>query len=63
MDLSQLNYFVSILKFKIETFATVLLVIRKGDWMVSVDFKELYFKKMSQFLPRSTVCQSRIFCL
>ena len=43
IDLSPLNQFVRKTKFKMETPKTVLLALRQGDWMVSLDLKDAYF--------------------
>ena len=44
IDLSALNGFVMLTKFKIETAASVLGSVRKGDWMFSIDLKYSYFQ-------------------
>ena len=43
IDLSALNGFVTLTKFRMETVASVLGSIRKGDWMFSIDLKDAYF--------------------
>ena len=44
IDLSTLNGIVTATKFQIETVASVLRAIRKGDWMFSIDLKDEYFQ-------------------
>ena len=44
IDLSVLNCSVSKTPFKMETFASVLLSVCQGDWMVSLDLKEAYLQ-------------------
>ena len=44
IDLSVLNRSVSKTPFKMETLASVLLSVRQGGWMVSLDLKEAYLQ-------------------
>ena len=44
IDLSHLNRFLASSPFKMETIQSVLLSIRPGDWMVSIDLKEAYLQ-------------------
>ena len=44
IDLSTLNNFLDIPKFKMETQESVLASIRKDDWFVSVDLKDAYLQ-------------------
>ena len=44
IDLSSLNNFVTIMKFKMETIALVLGSVRRGDWMFSIDLQDSYFQ-------------------
>ena len=44
IDLSNLNKFVTITKFKMETTQSVLGSIKKDDWMVSIDLKDAYLQ-------------------
>ena len=44
IDLSPLNKHVVKTTFKMETPATVLKFLRRGDWMVSLDLKDAYFQ-------------------
>ena len=43
IDLSPLNEFVRQTPFKMETAAPVLLSVREGDFLASVDLKDVYF--------------------
>ena len=44
IDLSTLNLYVDVSHFKMETIQSVLLSVRQGDWMASIDLKEAYLK-------------------
>ena len=44
IDLSTLNRFVDVLHFRMETIQSVLLSVRQGDWMTSIDLKEAYLQ-------------------
>ena len=41
-DLSALNGFVTLTKFKMETVASVLGSVKKGDWIFLTDLKDAY---------------------
>ena len=43
-DLSTLNIFVDVSHFRMETIQSVLLSVRQGDWMASIDLKEAYLQ-------------------
>ena len=43
LDLSKLNYFLKVEKFKMETPETIRTSLQKGEWVTSVDFKDAYF--------------------
>ena len=43
IDLSHLNEFVQLTLFKMETVASVLLSLREGDFLASLDLKDAYF--------------------
>ena len=43
INLSHLNEFVQLTSFKMETVASVLLSIREGDFLASMDLKDAYF--------------------
>ena len=44
IDLSTLNLFVDVAHFRMETIQSVLLSVRQGDWMASIDLKEAYLQ-------------------
>ena len=44
IDLSHLNEFVLLTPFKMETVTSVLLSIREGDFLASIDLKDAYFQ-------------------
>ena len=44
IDLSILNLFVDVSDFRMETIQSVLLSVRQGDWMASIDLKEAYLQ-------------------
>ena len=44
IDLSILNLFVDVSHFQMETIHSVLLSVRQGDWMASIDLKEAYLQ-------------------
>ena len=44
IDLSRLNRFVRLSRFRMETSASVLQSLRPGDWMVSVDLQDAYLQ-------------------
>ena len=44
IDLSHLNDFVQLTPFKMETVASVLLSVREGDFLASLDLKDVYFQ-------------------
>ena len=44
IDLSHLNRFVDVSPFQMETIQSVLLSVRQGDWMASIDLKEAYLQ-------------------
>ena len=44
IDLSHLNRFVDVSHFRMETIQSVLLSVRQGDWMPSIDLKEAYLQ-------------------
>ena len=44
INLSHLNEFVLQTPFKIETVASVLLFVREGDFLASIDLKDAYFQ-------------------
>ena len=44
ISLSHLNEFVQLTRFKMETVASVLLSVREGDFLASLDLKDAYFQ-------------------
>ena len=43
LDLSKLNPFLKVEKFKMETPETIRTSLRQGEWVTSIDFKDAYF--------------------
>ena len=70
IDLSHLNDFVQLTPFKMEAVASVLLSVREGDFLASLDLKDAYFqipihgssRKLLRFMSEGTVCQFRALC-
>ena len=70
IDLSHLNEFVLQTQFKMETAASVLLSVREGDFLASIDLKDAYFqipfyqssRKLLRFLSEGTVYQFKVLC-
>ena len=70
IDLSPLNGFVRQTSFKMETAASVLLSVREGDFLASVDLKDTYFqipihrssRKLLRFTSEGTVYQFKVLC-
>ena len=70
IDLSHLNEFVQLTRFKMETVASVLLSVREGDFLASLDLKDAYFqipihpssRKLLRFTSEGTVYQFRALC-
>ena len=70
IDLSHLNEFVQLTPFKMETAASVLLSVREGDFLASLDLKDAYFqtpihpssRKLLRFTSEGTVYQFRALC-
>ena len=44
IDLSILNLYMDVSHFRMETIQSVLLSVRQGDWMASIDLKEAYLQ-------------------
>ena len=65
IDLSRLNEFVQLTPVKMETVASVLLSVREGDFLASLDLKDAYFqipihrssRKLLRFTSEGTVYQ------
>lgn len=70
LDVSVLNKFVVLTKFKMESPKSVLSAIMKNDWMVSIDLKDAYFqvpvhpasRKYLRFVFGGVVYQFRALC-
>ena len=70
INLSHLNEFVQLTRFKMETVASVLLSVREGDFLDSLDLKDAYFqipihpssRKLFRFTLEGTVYQFRALC-
>ena len=70
IDLSHLNEFVQLTLFKMETVASVLLSVREGDFLASLDLKDAYFqipihrssRKLLRFTSEGTVYQFQALC-
>ena len=43
LDLSKLNIFLKVEKFKMETPETIRTSLQQGEWVTSIDFKDAYF--------------------
>ena len=70
ISLSHLNEFVQLTQFKMETVAFVLLSVREGDFLASLDLKDAYFqipihpssRKLLRFTSEGTAYQFRALC-
>ena len=70
IDLSHLNDFVKLTSFKMETVASVLLSVREGDFLASLNLKDAYFqipihgssRKLLRFMSEGTVYQFKALC-
>ena len=70
IDLSLLNLRVQQTSFKMETLQSVLLSVRSGDWMVSLDLKDAYLqvpmhpesRKFLRFMVGGKVYQFKVLC-
>ena len=70
LSLSHLNEFVQLTRFKMETVASVLLSVREGDFLASLDLKDACFqipihpslRKLLRFTSEGTVYQFRALC-
>ena len=68
--LSHLNDFVQLTSFKMETVVSVLLSVREGDFLASLDLKDAYFqipihrasRKLLRFMSEGTVYQFKALC-
>ena len=70
IDLSPFNEFVQQTPFKMGTASSVLLSVRKGDFLASINLKDAYFqipvhvssRKWLRFVSNGTVHQFRVLC-
>ena len=70
IDLFPFNEFVQQTPFKMETASSVLLSVRKGDFLASINLKDAYFqipvhvssRKWLRFVSNGTVHQFRVLC-
>ena len=70
IDLSHLNRFVDVSHFQMETIQSVLLSVRQGDWMASIDLKEAYLqvpvhpesRPFLRFVSKGHVFQFKALC-
>ena len=70
IDLSHLNEFVHLTRFKMETVASVLLSVREGDFLASLGLKDAYFqipihrssRKLLRFTSEGTGYQFQALC-
>ena len=70
IDLSHLNEFVHLTRFKMETVASVMLSVREGEFLTSLDLKDSYFqipinpssRKLLRFTSEGTVYQFQALC-
>ena len=70
INLSHLNEFVQLTPFKVEIVASVLLSVREGDFLASLDLKDAYFqipihrslRKLLRFTSEGTVYQFQTLC-
>ena len=70
IDLSPLNRFIQLTPFRMETVASVLVSIREGDFMASIDLKDAYFqipihrssRRYLRFLSGGVVYQFKALC-
>ena len=58
IDLSTLNLYVDVSHFRMETIQSVLLSVRQGDWMASIDLAEAYLQVPSGLSTLPSVCCS-----
>ena len=62
IDLSHLNEFVLQTPFKMEILASMLLSVREGDFVASIDLKNAYFQIPVHQLSRKGQCQFKALC-
>ena len=70
IDLSPLNEFIQQTPFRMETPSSVLLTVRKNDFLASIDLRDAYFQipvhlsssKLLRFVSNDTVYQFKALC-
>ena len=70
IDLSTLNLYVDVSHFRMETIQSVLLSVRQGDWMASIDLKAAYLqvpvhpdsRRFLRFVAQGNVYQFSALC-
>ena len=70
IDLSILNLYMDVSHFRMETIQSVLLSVRQGDWMASIDLKEAYLqvpvhpdsRRFLRFVAQGNVYQFSALC-
>ena len=70
IDLSHLNKYVAVSKFRMETVQSVLSSVRRGDWMISIDLKDAYLqvpvhpnsRKYLRFATLRGIFQFKVLC-
>ena len=70
INLSHLNRFVDVSHFQMETIQSVLLSVRQGDWMASIDLKEAYLqvpvhpesRPFLRFVSKGHIFQFKALC-
>ena len=70
IDLSPLNQFIRETPFRMESPSSVLLAVRKGDFLTSIDLKDAYFqipvhpssRRLLRFVSNGTVYQFKALC-
>ena len=70
IDLSISNLYVDVSHFRMETIQSVLLSVRQGDWVASIDLKEAYLqvpvhpdsRRFLQFVAQGNVYQFSALC-
>ena len=70
IDLSLLNHFVVQMRFEMETNQSVLRVVQRGDWIVTIDLKDAYLqvpvhpdsRHFLRFVAEGQVCHFKALC-
>ncbi len=56
IDLSPLNKMIDVRHFKMETPASILAAVTKGQWMTSIDLSDAYFHVPIHYASRRYLC-------